>query len=87
VTGAGVHVSLLEAIGLWLVTQVPADAHAQWLRDFASRRGMPLVVGERKIKDADELVKVMPRELERLRASLPRLARLGVLENAHAGSA
>jgi hypothetical protein len=87
VTGTGVHVSLLEAIGLRLLTAVPSAGHAQWLRDFASRRGMPLVVGERKIKDADELVKVMPRELERLRAALPRLVRLGVLENASAGLA
>jgi hypothetical protein len=40
------------------------------------------VVGDRKIKDAEELAKVMPRELDRLRAALPKLTRLGVIENA-----
>jgi SAM-dependent methyltransferase len=78
-TGGGVHVSLLEAVALRLLTSVDPVGHAAWLRDFAERRGMPLVVGERKIKDAEELVKIMPRELEKLRPALPRLARLGVL--------
>jgi SAM-dependent methyltransferase len=86
-TGAGMHVSLFEAIGLVLLTELDTESHARWLREFASRRGMPLVVGERKIKDAEELVKVMPRELDRLRAALPRLARLGVIENSSAPSA
>jgi SAM-dependent methyltransferase len=78
-TGAGLHLSLLEVIALHLLTRVELAGHAAWLRDFAKRRGAPLVVGQRKIKDGDELVKVMPRELDRLRAALPRLARLGIV--------
>lgn len=81
VTGTGVHVSLLEAIAMHLLTGVPPEQHPAWLRDFASRRGMPLAVGERKIKDAEELAKIMPRELDRLRAARPKLEQLGVLVN------
>jgi len=80
VTRMGVHLSLLEALGLHLLTAVADEEHEAWLRGYAAKRPMPLVVGERKIKDGDELVKVMAREMERLRnGSLERLRTLGIV--------
>jgi len=82
VTGAGVRLSLLELIALRLLVSVEPAAHAQWLRDFAERRSMPLDVGDRKLKTVDELLKVIPTQLERLRQGLPKLVALGILEEA-----
>jgi SAM-dependent methyltransferase len=79
ITGSGVHVSLLEAIGLRLLTGVQADGRAAWIRDYVSKREMPLVTGDRKIKDADELARVMSKEIERMTPTLPKLAALGIL--------
>jgi SAM-dependent methyltransferase len=80
VTGAGVHVSLLEALGIRLLTQVAPADHAAWLRGYARRKGTPLGVGDREIKSADELVSVMTRELDKARAAVPKLVALGVLD-------
>jgi SAM-dependent methyltransferase len=79
-TGAGVHLSLLELIAMRLLTGVAPGEHKAWLAEFASRRGMPLIVGDRKIKDADELARILPKEIERLRAAAPKLVELGILE-------
>jgi SAM-dependent methyltransferase len=78
-TGTGMHLSLLELVALHLLTRVDPKEHKGWLEAFAKRRGMPLVVGERKIKDADELVRMLPRQLERLEAAVPKLVELGIL--------
>ena len=79
VTGAGVHVSLLEALGIRLLTRVAPAARADWLRSYAQRKASPLVVGDRTMKDGGELVSVMTREIDRLRATVPKLVALGVL--------
>lgn len=79
VTGAGVHVSLLEALGIRLLTRVPPAEHVEWLKSFAARKGVPLTVGDRTIADGDELASVMTGELDRLRSAVPKLVALGVL--------
>jgi SAM-dependent methyltransferase len=82
VTRDGVHVSLLEALSIRLVTTAGLDpsGYADAVRAYARARLMPLTLGDRKIKDADELTRIMAREIERFRASsLPRLVLLGVL--------
>jgi len=79
-TGAGIHVSLLEAIALRAFTD--SGEPAAWLASFASKRAMPVTVGDRKIKDAAELVRAVNKELERIVATLPKLVELGILEAA-----
>jgi SAM-dependent methyltransferase len=86
-TGTGVHLSLLEGLALRALTDdLEGGALAPWLRQFAARRGTPIVIGDRSVKDGDELVRIMPREVERLRAALPRLARLGVVDGPAPGA-
>jgi SAM-dependent methyltransferase len=80
VTGAGLHLSLLELLALRMLVHVDTRDPKAWLGEFARKRGMPLTVGERKIKDVDELVRVMPRELEKIRAAAPKLVELAILE-------
>jgi SAM-dependent methyltransferase len=80
VTGAGIHVSLIEAIALRAFTEVGPSEHAAWLAAFASKQAMPLVVGERKIKDAAELTRVVGKELERIAATTAKFVELGILE-------
>jgi SAM-dependent methyltransferase len=82
VTRGGVHVSLLEAVCIHLVTADGLDApgYGDAVRAYAGTRPMPLTVGDRKLKDADELVRVMGREIERFQSgSLPKLVELGIL--------
>jgi hypothetical protein len=82
VLGAGVQVSLLEALCIRLVTDpsLSREAYPDKVRDYARSRPMPISIGDRKIKDADELVRVMAREIERFRtSSLAKLVELGVL--------
>jgi SAM-dependent methyltransferase len=82
VTRDGVRISLLEALSIQLVTTEslsPSD-YPEAVRAYARTRPMPLAFGDRRIKDAEELVRIMSREMERFRAgSLPRLVLLGVL--------
>jgi hypothetical protein len=74
VTRGGVHVSLLEALAIHVLTS------GSDVRAYAASRPMPMVVGDRRIKDADELVKVMARELPRFQSeSLGKLVELGIL--------
>jgi hypothetical protein len=82
VTGAGVRISRLEAIAMRLLLGVEPAEHASWLRGFTERRPMPLDVGDRKIKNADELSRAVAPQLEKLRVALPKLVELGILEDA-----
>ena len=78
----GVYVTILEALCIRLVTDESATpaSYGDRVRDFARTRAMPLVVGDRKIKDGDELAKVMAREIERFTVGvLPKLVELGIL--------
>jgi SAM-dependent methyltransferase len=81
-TTTGVTVSLVEAIALVLLTEVNPGDHASFVRSFVQQRGGAVKVGDRAIKDASELVKLVSHELEALRSSgLPKLFELGILEN------
>jgi SAM-dependent methyltransferase len=77
-TGAGIHVSLLEAIALRAF--VDPGEPAAWLAAFSSKCAMPLTVGDRKIKDAAELTRAVSKELERIASTIPKLIELGILE-------
>jgi SAM-dependent methyltransferase len=82
VTRDGVHISLLDALCIQLVTTGALDpsGYGDAVRAYARTRPMPLAFGDRKIKDAEELTRIMARETERFRSgSLPRLVLLGVL--------
>jgi SAM-dependent methyltransferase len=82
VTRSAVHVSLLEALCIRLSTDpsLPPAGYAEAVKAYARSRPMPLVLGERKVKDGDELAKVMQREIDRFRAgTMRRLVSLGVL--------
>jgi len=58
----------------------PATDLGAAVRAYAASRPMPITYGEKKIKDAEELVKIMAREIERFRAGpLKKLVLLGVL--------
>jgi SAM-dependent methyltransferase len=79
-TQTGVRISLIEALALKLLSDVPPSEHAVWLEDYATRRTLPLTVGDKKIRDKDELARVVTRELERLRSAPDKLIELGILE-------
>ena len=82
VTRGGVHVSLLEALCIHLVTEGGLDpsGYGDAVRAYARTRPMPLTFGDRKLKDADELARVMAREIDRFQGgSLPKLVELGIL--------
>ncbi len=81
-TGTGLHVSLLETLALRLLTGVPKERHAAWLRDFVEKKGLPIVIGDKKIKDAAELERLTARELERVSALAPKLVDLGIFAGA-----
>jgi SAM-dependent methyltransferase len=82
VTRGGVHVSLLEALCIDLVTTDGLDpaGYGEAVRTYARTRPMPLAFGDRKFKDPDELARVMAREIERFQSgSLSKLVELGLL--------
>jgi SAM-dependent methyltransferase len=80
-TGTGLSISLLEAIFLRLLTEVEPEGRAAWIRSFAETRAFPIVSGTRRIEDAEELVRIAPREVDELRVRMgPKLCQLGILE-------
>jgi SAM-dependent methyltransferase len=82
VTRAGVHVSLLDALAIRLVTTPGLEPtnYGDVTRAYATTRPMPIAYGDRKIKDADELARIMAREIERFSSgTLAKLVELGVL--------
>jgi hypothetical protein len=80
VTGNGVAVSLVDVLCLQLLTSVEPARHAAFIRSFAHRVKAPLAVGNRKVSDPAELVRVMQRELESYRArAAPTMVALGIL--------
>jgi hypothetical protein len=82
-TGTGLTVSLLEAVFLRLLTDVEPESHASWLRGFVEMRPFPLVLGDKRIDDAEDLVAMAARDLdERRRRMGPKLCQLGILEPA-----
>jgi SAM-dependent methyltransferase len=80
-TGTGVAVSLLEAIFLRLLTEVPPADREAWLRAIAAERTFPLASGTRRVEDADDLVRIAATELDAFAAGIgPKLVELGILE-------
>jgi hypothetical protein len=89
VTRGGLHVSLLDALSIRLVTDadLAPEGYGDAVRAYARTRPMPLALGDRKIKDGDELARIMVREIDRFRAStLPKLQELGVLTRAYSAA-
>jgi SAM-dependent methyltransferase len=80
VTGGGIQVSWLEAIALRAFTDVGPAERAAWIGAFAGKRALPVAVGDRKIKDAAELTRVVAKEIERVEASVAKLVEIGIVE-------
>jgi SAM-dependent methyltransferase len=81
VAGTGVEVSTVEAIAVYLLTEVrPAERHA-WLEDRCGRATFRLKVRGRVIATHAEQVQVLLDELSSFsKQHLPKLVELGVLE-------
>lgn len=85
VTRGGVHLSLTDALSIRLLTDpvLAPEGYGDALRAYARTRPLPISLGDRKIKDPDELARVMAREVERFVSSaLPKLEELGILARA-----
>jgi SAM-dependent methyltransferase len=79
--GTGLVVSMLDAVGLRLLTEVaPADRPA-FLSAFVERQPLKLHVADRPVTDPAEHAHILAAEIADLRAKrVPKLIELGVLE-------
>jgi hypothetical protein len=75
-TGMGLHISLLEALCMYLVTEVAPPERAAFISAFTK----PIVVEDRPLR-GEKLVRTVTRELDDFDTKLgPKLAELGILE-------
>jgi SAM-dependent methyltransferase len=79
-TGGGFPITLLDALSLYLWTQVEPSQRTSWLRRFSHQAAPKLTVNGRTIENADELVKVVSRAIHSLaKHGAAKLAELGII--------
>ncbi len=80
VTGSGVSITMLEAIAIRLLTEVPVAARAEWLRVLLGKDALRLVVQGEVVEDEAAQARVVLDELDKFRTRrLAKLVELGVL--------
>ena len=81
VSGTGILLSILDVVCLRLWTEVPdAGRRDAWIRALVAESPLRLVVRDRRIDDAEQLVRAVSEEFERFRVHWPRkLEELGIL--------
>jgi SAM-dependent methyltransferase len=80
VAGTGIQLSMLEAVALRAITEVPPAGRAAWFAELAARERLDLRVGERAVVDKDERVAILAGEAEKMQVGeLAKLVALGVV--------
>jgi SAM-dependent methyltransferase len=83
VAGTGIVLSMMEAVGVHLLTAVEPGGREAWLRRFVAESPLKLSDGDRPIADKEEQLRVLAEQVEGLRVRrLPELLRLGILAEA-----
>jgi hypothetical protein len=81
--GTGIEVSSVEAVAVFLLTDVPYEARSEWVRTRCGRETFRLMVQGRAVHAKDEQVRVLTEDIERFYVTrLPRMVELGVLARA-----
>ena len=80
IAGTGLSIAMLEAVAIRLLTEVAPEGRPVWIRALFQRQPFRLIVKDRPIDDADELVRVVLDEVTRVRTQrVGRLLALGIL--------
>jgi SAM-dependent methyltransferase len=83
VAGTGVVLSMVEAVGVHLLTAVEPHHREAWLTRFVAESPIKLSDGDRPITDKEEQRRVLAQQVDELRVRrLPELLRLGILAEA-----
>jgi SAM-dependent methyltransferase len=83
VAGTGLRFSMLDAVSVRLLVDVPTAERAAWIRSFVDRTPLKLFSGDRAITDKGELATIVEREVARFASQWPdKLVELGVLARA-----
>ena len=81
--GAGLPISMIEAVCLRMVTEVEEAARPAWIRSFVARQPLKLFVRDRPVETAEEQCAVLEAELSSFcERRLPKLRELNILERA-----
>lgn len=81
--GAGLPISMIEAVCLRMVTEVPVPDRPAWIRSFVARQPLKLFVRDRPVETAEEQCAVLEAELASFcEKRLPKLRELNILERA-----
>jgi SAM-dependent methyltransferase len=81
VAGTGLTISMVQAVAILLLTEVPLAGRPAWIRALLAQRPLRLKVGDRPIVEAAELEQVLLREVDQFRAGrLSKFLALGILE-------
>lgn len=80
IAGTGLVLSMVEAVGVHLLTAVEPEAREAWLRRFVAESPLKLSDKGRPITDKEEQRRVLAQQIDELRVRrLPELLRLGIL--------
>jgi SAM-dependent methyltransferase len=81
VAGTAFEVTLVEAIALILLTEIPPAGREAWVRELCNRDAFRLFVSDRRVERKDEQQQVLFAEIERFRThKLGKMLELGILE-------
>lgn len=81
--GAGLPITMIEAVCLRMVTEVAERDRPAWIRSFVARQPLKLFVRDRPVETAEEQAHVLEMELASFcEKRLPKLRELGILERA-----
>ena len=81
-TGNGIAMSMLDAVCVRLLTEVAPADRAAWIRALVEQQPVRLVVGDRAIKDRDELARTITEAFARFSAVWSdKLVELGILDD------
>lgn len=79
--GAGLPLTMLEAICLRIVTQAGEEERPRWIRSFVERQPLKLFVRDKPVEGPEEQARVLSQELSQFcEKRLPKLKELGLVE-------
>ena len=81
--GAGLPITMIEAVCLRMVTEIPEKERPAWIRSFVARQPLKLFVHDKPVETAEDQARVLSAELSQFcERRLPKLRELGILEKA-----
>jgi SAM-dependent methyltransferase len=81
VAGTGIVVSMLDAVVLRLLTEIPAAEWQTWVAEFSQRQPFRIRVGDRAVESDAERMVALLEQVESFRANrMPGLIELGIVE-------